>query len=160
MTKEELIDRLEDSRDEFLDLLDQVPDEEMEIPGAAGEWSVKNLLAHLNAWEAELIKLLFQAKQGLKPSSTHFSGQNVDEINARWQAESQNRDLERIFSDFQGIRKQTVRRVSAFTDKELNDTQRYRWQQGRPLWQWIAADTYEHEQEHAEQLGAWLTQRS
>ena len=37
-------------------------------PGVVGQWSLKDILVHLTLWEAELVTLLFQARQGQKPS--------------------------------------------------------------------------------------------
>lgn len=156
MEKEALLEELEETREETLDLLDELPDEALEEPGVVGEWSVKDILAHLTSWEAELVKLLWQASQGQKPSSVHFSSKfTVDELNARWFTESKNRPLERIYDDFNGVRKQTIRRLESFSDKDLNDPKRFPWLKGRPLWEWVAEDSFRHEIEHREQILQW-----
>jgi len=156
MRKEELMGALEDERERFLDVIDNLSDEVLEKPGVMEGWSIKDLLAHLTMWEAELIKLLWQAKQGQKPSSAHFSHTAVDELNARWKKEMQDRSIERIIADFHSVRNQTIRRVEAFSDKDLNDAKRYAWLGNHPLWEWIAADSFQHEAEHREQIIAWL----
>ena len=56
-------------------------------------------------------------------------------------------------------RKQTGRRVEAFNDKDLEDPKRYPWLKERPLWQWIAGDSFEHEAEHAAQVRQWRAAR-
>ena len=155
MKKQDLLRELEEEREHFLDVIDGLSDEDMEQPGVMDGWSVKDLLAHLTMWEAELIKLLWQAKQGQKPSSIHFSHISVDELNERWKNEMQDRDLERVMADFQSVRNQTIRRVDAFSDKDLNDAKRYGWLDGKPLWEWIAGDSFQHEAEHLEQITAW-----
>jgi hypothetical protein len=155
MRKEELMGALEAERERFLDAIDGLSDEALEQPGVMDEWSIKDLLTHLTMWEAELIKLLWQAKQGQKPSSAHFSKTTVDELNARWRKEMQDRSLERVIADFHSVRNQTIRRVEAFSDKDLNDVKRYNWLGNRPLWEWIAGDSFEHEAEHREQIIAW-----
>lgn len=155
MKKEELMGALEDERERFLDAIDGLSDEALEQPGVVDGWSIKDLLTHLTMWEAELIKLLWQAKQGQKPSSVHFSHVAVDELNARWQKEMQDRSLERVMADFHSVRNQTIRRVEAFSDKDLNDANRYSWLGNRPLWEWVAGDSFQHEAEHREQISAW-----
>lgn len=155
MKKQDLLKELEEGREHFLDAIDGLSDEEMEQPGVMDDWSVKDLLAHLTMWEAELIKLLWQAKQGQRPSSVHFSHISVDELNKRWKNEMQDRSLERVMADFQSVRNQTIRRVEAFSDKDLNDSKRYAWLDGEPLWEWIAGDSFQHEAEHIEQITAW-----
>jgi hypothetical protein len=155
MKKEDLLKELEEEREHFLDAIEGLSDEDLEKPGVMDDWSIKDLLAHLTMWEAELIKLLWQAKQGQKPSSIHFSHIAVDELNARWKSEMQDRSLERVMADFQSVRNQTIRRVEAFSDKDLNDEKRYNWLGGRPLWEWIAGNSFEHEAEHLEQIVTW-----
>lgn len=155
MKKAEILAALEQSREQLLDSIEGLTPEEMQQPGVAGEWSIKDLLAHLARWEAELVRLLWQAGSGQEPSAIHFSGVSVDETNARWFQESRARPLAQVLEDFHGVRNQTVRRVEAFSERDLSDGQRYAWLEGRPLWQWIAGDSFEHEAEHEQQVRAW-----
>lgn len=159
MTKDEILDALEDEREKFLDAIDGLSEEAMLEPGVVGEWSIKDILCHLSMWEAEMVKILWQTAQDEKPATAHFTQTNVDITNAAWQQNAQDRPLERVLADFQAVRKQTARRVEAFEDEELEDPQRAPWQKGVPLWQWIASDSFEHEAEHAAQISAWRAQR-
>jgi hypothetical protein len=159
MTKDEIFEALEDEREKFLDAIEGLSDEAVLEAGVVGEWSVKDILSHLIAWEAEQVKLLWQAKQGIQPNTVHFSDRSVDELNAAWYAEFKARPLDRILADFQAVRKQTERRVNSYSDKDLNDPQRYPWLQGFSLWEWVANDSFKHEAEHAAQIRAWRTQK-
>jgi hypothetical protein len=58
------------------------------------------------------------------------------------------------------VRKQTIRRVSEFNDQDLNDLKRFPWLKETPLWQWIANDSYAHEEEHADAIREWLDQHN
>lgn len=155
MTRDEILDALEDEREKFLEAIDGLTDRQIQMPGVVGEWSVKDIMIHLSAWEAEVVKLLWQAKNGQKPSSMHFTQVDVDATNQQWFSDYHSRSLERVQDDFAAVRKQTVRRVEAFSDKDLEDPQRYSWLGDRPLWEWIAGDSFEHEAEHTEQILAW-----
>lgn len=155
MTKDELLDALEEERENFMETIAGLSDEELEQPGAAGDWSVKDVITHLSMWEAEMIKLLWQARQGQKPTTIHFTPFKRDEVNQQWVQETRERPLERVFDDFESVRRQTIRRVEAFTEKDLNDPQRYPWLKGRPLSEWISADSFRHDAEHAAQIQAW-----
>lgn len=160
MEKSQIIYDLEASREEFLDAIAGLEDEEMLEPGVVGEWSIKDLLAHISRWEGELVTMLFQARAGKKPDRAEISGQQqIDELNARWHRESRDRSLDLIKSDFRGLRPQTIRRVSEFSNEELNDPELYDWLRDEPLWRWIAVDTFEHEREHAEQVRSWRADR-
>ncbi len=153
----ELISVLTDGRKEFLNLIEDISRDEMEIPGVIELLSLKDLLVHLIRWEAELVKLLWQAKQGVKPTTVHFNQNSVDAINERWYQEGKLRAMEIVWKDFIGVRQQTLRRIQELAENELNDPQYYPWLKGKALWQWIAADSFEHEAEHAADIQAWKT---
>jgi hypothetical protein len=162
MNKNELLKALDNEREQFLDLIDDLSEDEMLAPGVTGEWSIKDILSHLTRWEAELVKLLWQASRGQEPSGETLrglTGEGDDQINARWQAELSGRPLEDVLEDFHAVRTQTIRRVEAFKDADLTDPQRYRWLDGRPLWEWIEGDSFGHEAEHAQEVRAWLEKR-
>jgi hypothetical protein len=148
MNRDELIEKLERSRENFLELVEDLDDAAMVEVLTSDHWSITDILAHLARWEAELVKLLWQLRQGQRPTTAHFTGDTVDATNARWQKEDRTRPLERILTDFHGVRNQTLRRLEGFTDRELNDEKRFPWLNGKPLWQWVASDSFEHEAEH------------
>jgi hypothetical protein len=155
MNKDEILEALEDEREKFLDAIEGLNEPELLQPGVVGQWSVKDLIAHITLWEAELVKLLWQTAQGQKPTTVHFSGVDMDARNAAWYQEQKDRSMERIVADFAAVRKQTSRRVEAFSDKDLNDQSRFSWLRGHPLWEWIAEDSFAHEAEHTAQILDW-----
>jgi hypothetical protein len=159
MTKNEILTRLAESRERFLGVISNLSEEEMTRPGVVGEWSVKDILVHLTRWEAELVKLLWQAAQGVRPTTAHFSNIEVDETNQRWFEESRSRSLALALQDFHGVRKQTIRRVKDLPEKSLSDPGFFPWLNGHPLWEWIAGDSFEHESEHAEDVLRWRENR-
>jgi hypothetical protein len=152
MNKAQLLVALENEREEFLELIDDLDEKTILEKTDQGGWTVKDILSHLTRWEAELVKLLWQLRQGIRPTTAHFSLEDIDVINARWLQEDRSRPLDRILSDFHGVRNQTIRRVETFSDEQLDDDQRYAWLKGQALWQWIASDSFEHEREHINQF--------
>jgi uncharacterized protein (TIGR03083 family) len=159
MTQDEILDALEDEREKLLEAIDGLSDDQMTEPSLAGGWSVKDVLHHLAMWEAEMVKLLWQAAQGARPTTIHFAHADVDKVNAAWHAAGKDRPLELVMTDFSGARKQTARRVEGFQDEDLNDPKRYPWLKGIPLWKWIAEDSFNHDAEHTEQIKAWRAAR-
>ncbi len=156
MNKAQLLKALDEEHERFIELFVDCNEEAMLTPDPESGWTLKDVLSHLTRWEAELVKLLWNIRQGQKPSTAHFSSSSVDEINAQWRSADQSRPLERILQDYHGIRNQTLRRVEEFSDRELEDPNRYPWLQGRALWEWIAGDSFEHESEHIFQAQAIL----
>lgn len=155
MNKDDLLDALEDSREAFLDVLDTIPQEYWEKPDVLGDWSIKDILYHLTMWEAELVKLLWQISQGQPPNTALNSDISDDERNAQWQAQAQTRSLEQVLADFQGVRRQTTRRLMEISDKVLQNPKQFEWLKGAPLWKLVAGASFEHESEHTQALREW-----
>ncbi len=158
--KKEIIENLRESRREMDQLLQGLEEDEMTEPKVMDGWSLKDILAHISRWEAELVTMLFELKRGKEPSRARIEGMDdVDRLNAKWYEEDKDRPLHLVQGDFRGLRKQTIRRLEGFSEEELNDPERYDALRGEPLWRWVAVDTYEHEREHAEFIRSWLEER-
>ena len=159
MDKNDLIQRLSESREDFLDVLDSLDDADMTRRGVSGERSIKDLLAHLTLWEAQLITLLFRMGSGKKPNTAHFRKETRSEINAGWQAQHADRSLDIILADFAAIRNQTIRRLESIPARDLEQPGKYRWLGDARLRDWVLRDTVEHEQLHLAEIRRWLESR-
>ena len=157
MQKQELLKKIEEQHDLFSSVIENLDEAFLLQPGVTGEWSIKDILIHISRWEAELVKLLWQASQGQSPTTAHFSGAPVDETNQQFFTESRSRPLELALDDYYAVRSQTLLRIESFTERELADPKRYPWQKSIPLWQWIASDTFEHEAEHLANIRVWIS---
>jgi len=160
MNKDDLIGMLTAARAALEESLENLSDEQYLVSGVSGERSVKDLLAHLTIWEAQLITLLFRSGSGRKPDTAHFSKEPRRMINERWQDQHKDRPLEKVLEDFEGIRTQTIRRLEELSDADLNDPNRFSWLGGKSLWEWVLRDTVEHESSHLREIEAWLADPS
>jgi hypothetical protein len=128
-------------------------DEQLLQPGVIGEWSVKDILSHLTAWEAEVVTRLAKLQAGKKIQTIIPAGSDIDGLNAKWYQEHQDRDLDRVLADFHGVREQMIRQVESLTDKQL--TLPLPWSKTDTIENLIAWNSYDHEPEHAEQIQKW-----
>lgn len=112
MNKSELIDWLQQEYRQWQALLDQVGEARMEHAGINGQWSFKDLVAHLTGWQPRLISRIqaAQRNQPEPPPPWPAQLQSDDEINA-WIYES-NRgrsarevldESERVFQQFLAV---------------------------------------------------------
>jgi hypothetical protein len=155
MNNDNLLDLLEETRERLLVALEPLPDEALTAPGAVDDWSIADLLAHLTAWESELVTALMRLKSGQKPTRFIEAITDITAFNARVYEENKERDLDRIFNDFHGVRVQLERWLENFSDKELTDPHRFRWLEGRPLLTIIKESSYGHELEHLPAVEAY-----
>lgn len=164
MKADEILDNLASSREHLLLTLEPLPNKAMIEGGVMGDWSIADILAHLIAWESELITCLKDLDQGKKPSRMLAAIADVDGYNARRFAENKGRNLDRIFDDLHGARIQLEEWISHFSDSDLNDRKKYKWNDDIPLWQIIEANSFGHEEEHLPEIVAfaqrWLSSNS
>lgn len=153
---QDLIRSLKESHQFMLNFVEGLSPAQRLQSGACGIWSVKDVLAHLLLWESETIKLLFQARQGIKPSTVHFKNIGADEQNALWYAQFKERPFERVWGDYRIIRDQTIRRINEYTAEELNNPNLFGWLKGKnTLAKIITSDILDHEQQHLQGLIEW-----
>lgn len=156
MNVDEINEQLESSRERLLLLLQVLPDELLSRPGVMGDWSVTDVLTHLIAWESELVTCLMNLDQGKKPARMLAAIADVDGYNARRFEENKGRSLDRVLDDLKSVRVQLEEWLSRFSDRDLNDADRYKWSEGVVLSQIIEANSFGHEGEHLPDLEAFV----
>jgi hypothetical protein len=153
LKRTELLTQLIRVRGELQTLLDDLGEGHLETPGAVDAWSVRDVLAHITAWEVDMLTNLGRVKRGAKPGTTQWNEQTVQRQNETWHAEMHDRPLRSVLADFDGVRKQTLRVLEGLTDQEAAQPQL--WLQGRSLAEYVTAMTLDHEREHLEHLRQW-----
>ena len=156
MQKQALIEALEDSRIEFIEILDEVGDDALDQGGVASVWSVRDILAHLAFWEGQMVALLFHAARSTAAPDLPLFTPDQDAINARQSAQNAERSFDAIYADFIGVRKQLVRRVREWREADLNDAARFPYLEESSLADWIERVVLDHEALHLEQIGDWV----
>jgi hypothetical protein len=163
MKVSEIQDKLDEHRERLLVAIEPLPDEALLEPGVMGDWSIADILAHLTAWESEMVTGLMRIKQGKKPAKMIEAFDDVDGYNARRFEENKGRDIERIFDDLQGVRVQLEQWLEEFSEKDLSDPKRYEWSPGLTLAHIIEENSYGHDAEHVEDIerfaAKWLAER-
>lgn len=153
MSKREVIEELKAARASLLDAIAGLPDEALLRVGAVGVWSVKDVLAHLTAWESELVTAL--SKLDAKRAPAILDIEDIDDWNAEQYRISAPRPLAAVLEDFAGVHKHLLRAVEDLDERTLTDNRRFPWMEGEPLSYLVAENATWHEQEHADEIRAW-----
>ncbi len=154
MTKAELIHQIESAWNDLQAALDGLTEEQMHQPGVVGEWTIKDILAHITAWQSRLIATMFKAERGVTPETTE-AGKTVDQLNEKFYQEMKDRPFEQVWDDLDSSYHQLLSRLESWKEKDLFDTKRFKWMKGQPFSAYVAGDSYEHYAEHAAQIRAW-----
>jgi uncharacterized protein (TIGR03083 family) len=84
MTADQLIATLTAQRQGLLDVLAGLTDEQLDRTGVAGDWSIKNTLGHLAAWEETLVRITpDRLRTGAYPEELRELNADEDASNAR-----------------------------------------------------------------------------
>jgi uncharacterized damage-inducible protein DinB len=153
MKRTELLTQLIRTRGEMQAILDDLSETHLLQPGASGDWSVRDLLAHITAWEVDMLTNLGKVKRGAKPGTTQWTAATIQQQNESWHKEMRDRPLRNVLMDFDGVRKQTLRVLEGLSDQEASKPND--WLQGRSLADYIETMTLAHEREHLEHLRQW-----
>jgi hypothetical protein len=99
----ELVDRIEAIRDHWRQLVTEVGEDRMRLPGPMGEWTFKDLASHLTAWRRRTIGRLEAAGRGEpKPPSpwpVELGEDEDDPINAWIHEHTKDDPLPRVLAE-------------------------------------------------------------
>lgn len=156
MNKSKLLDAIQSERSQWEALLAQVNEAHMSERGVAGEWSLKDIIAHITWFEREMIVLL--QKRALAGSELWQVSQV--ERNAAIFEENRQQSLQDVLAEAPQVYEQLIELVQALTDEDVTDARRFaempsEWQP----WQVIAGNTHEHYRDHSSDVRAWLDKR-
>ena len=156
MTGARLAEILRDERAKWNALLDQVGLDRMDIPGVEGEWSVKQLVAHLTWYEQAVVEGAQQALNTGTFSRRRPEGMSLDEMNAQIAEESRARPASDVLAEAEAVFGQLLTLIAACPDAILNDPQLLGLPDDMPPWMRVANNSYAHYREHEPALRAWL----
>ena len=84
MNKSELLKWLQEEDRQWEALLDQIGEARMDQPGVNGDWSMKDIVAHLTGWQRRVVANLQAAQRGEPAPPPHWPAhlEAEDDINA------------------------------------------------------------------------------
>jgi hypothetical protein len=162
MTKARFLEVMRSERERWEALLGKIDKAEMEHPGVAGNWSVRDIIVHVTAYERGLVEWLEAAMSGEVKTFADLDHPDVDYRNGVILEKSQGRSLEEIEAEADRVFGRLMELVEAMAGEELAEAERVewyvkpRWGERRVLWECIADDSYRHYGQHIEDIRRWL----
>lgn len=81
MTTQPILDELKEARDDFYAALDEMDPARLERPGLVGEWSARELVAHLGYWAGRVVDVMLAVEEG-RVEQVYEGQPSTDELNA------------------------------------------------------------------------------
>ena len=150
--KDELLARVARDRDAWRAIIDEAGDR-VDEPGAAGEWTLRDVIAHINGYHRFLVSNLGgRAREfGVMPDEVAADMQKRNE----WTHEA-DRELSWTFvsNEAEELHGELVAQIEARSPEQIGQpmTDWHPW----PVWRWVVGLTESHYQEHLPDLRAWL----
>jgi hypothetical protein len=149
MTREQLLARLETAWTALKDSYAGLSDNQMAAPGVAGEWSVRDVLAHVTTWDAEALKYLpLIASGGRPPRYASFGG--LDAFNARTTAAKRALSLAEVLRQLDETHQRLTAYLQTVPEEHFTTETRFRHR--------LRLDTYSHYPLHTRMIREWREQ--
>lgn len=155
MTKAELIAAIAQGCSEWDALISSIPRERMTEPGVNGEWSIKDIVAHVawyEWWTAEFIRTRDWPE--LPP---HLDSPDIATRNHAYFIEMRDAPLDAVLADARRWHGELINAIEGISDAEYAD-QTLLGMPPDPSWAiaaWVPT-TYEHYAHHAPDIRRWL----
>ena len=161
-SKHELLERMREGREVWDGLIAQVPESAITEPALPGGWSVKDLMAHVAAYENWTAAQIRAASEGREPTNLELYGmEDVSEDPEGWDLDRLNATIydryvatpiidvrrlaERAFAEL-------VAAVQAVSDQDIAAPDAQAWTGGETLLQLVPGQSYAHYEHHLDDL--------
>ena len=160
MDKTMVLNTIQTEWEQFESLLAPLDETQVCTPTLEGGWSIKDIMAHIASWENICSRWLEQCIRGETPRPTERVD---DQSNERIYHENRDCSLDEVQHFFQQVHEQFLQKVerlfSTLTQEDITTSHRFAWTEfwpGSSLLAVIADNSYEHYQDHAQQIRRWL----
>jgi hypothetical protein len=143
--KQQLVQKLEYSWYAFEQSYAGLSSEQMLMPGVTGDWSIKEILAHISTWEAESLKHLPDILEGRKPAL--FVLYAVSMINALMAEKMRSLSLFEVQDLLASTHRQLIEYLESLPAELFTVESRFRRR--------LRLDTYSHYPLHTRAIRAW-----
>ena len=154
MNRTQFIETLDRERTEWDALLARIPTQRLSESDVVGDWTVKDIIAHVTWHEREIVGLL-QGRTLLMASA--FWNLAQDERNQAIFDQNKDRSPEDVVREAERVYPGLRALIAEVSDKELIDPTHFEGMPGDWVpWQIIAGNTFRHYRHHAADIHAWL----
>jgi hypothetical protein len=147
MDSRQLLKKLDKAWMEIKESYAGLSDSQLTEPGVTGNWSVKDILAHVTTWEEEALKYLPLIVKGGRPPRYSVKYGGIDAFNAQMMEQKRGLSLADVLEQLD----ETHRRLIAYIQSAPEE----QFTQETPFRRRLRLDTYSHYPIHTKMIRAW-----
>jgi hypothetical protein len=162
MDKESILVNIQTERRRLEKNLADLTAEDMVAKGVIGDWSVKDILAHLVNWEQRFLNWYQAGLRGEIPQTPApgMTWRDLDQLNQMIYLEHKEQTLESVMADFKDSYQQILQTMSEISEEDIFPVGRFAWTGNENLAAYIKANTANHYRWAKTQIRKWLRERS
>jgi hypothetical protein len=146
MKRDQLLQRLETAWTALKESYAGLSDSQLTEPGIMGDWSVRDMLAHVTTWEEEALKYLpLLLTGGRPPRYTQYGG--LDAFNAQMTEQKRGLRLSDVLRQLDETHQRLVDYIQDVPEEHFMRETRFRHR--------LRLDTYSHYPLHARAIQQW-----
>ena len=153
ITKDELLNQIHIERGRLEETLARLTHAQMLLPGVDGEWSVKDALAHISAWERRMISWVGSHLRNEEPEVP--LPWDVERMNSETYSQVKDKPLSEVLEEFRLSYWDSLALAESMSEEQLQTIYADTWPMG-PLWTGFAANMNWHYKEHCADIQKWL----
>ena len=156
--KSALIRDMETEHSRLENILSKIAEQDMLIPGVIGVWSVKDILAHLSAWEWQFVEWYRDGIEGKESKivPVGMSRKVIDEFNQRVFEKFRKVSLKKIAMEFKNSHAEILVIIPKISEEDMFQPGKYSWTGELLLADYIAGNTINHYYWARSKIREWL----
>jgi hypothetical protein len=147
MDRAQLLKRVDTAWQALLASYAGLSEAEMTAPGAVGDWSIKDIIAHVTWWEEEALTHLPVILAGGRPARYSVTYGGIDAFNALMVERKRDLALAEVLRERDATHRRLIDFIHTVPEEQFFRETRFRRR--------LRLDTYGHYRLHAEVIRAW-----
>jgi hypothetical protein len=157
LTTAQLLEVMRTARSSWEALLAEAGEARLTEPGVEGDWSLKDIIAHITYYETWAADCLTAIRRGEPRPRSEYAGLEMDERNARIYERNRVKSVAEVLQESRVSFQRSLDAVQGLRDEELYDPEFTRasgvdW----IVFDLVEGDTFEHYNDHITSVRAWL----
>jgi hypothetical protein len=147
MDKQQLLKQLDKAWAAIKESYAGLSDALMMEPGVTGDWSVKDILAHITTWEEEAMKYLPLIIKGERPPRYSVMYGGINRFNAQMTEQKRALPLSDVLKQLDETHRRLIESIHQAPQDQFTRETRFRHR--------LRVDTYSHYPKHARAIRQW-----
>jgi hypothetical protein len=138
----------------FTRTFDGISEDKLDIPGACGEWSVKDVLAHITSFEVNLIPILQEFVEKGRSDIEPF--EDNQQFNSEEVSKRKGKSWQEVLDEYNEAFVKVSDLIKQIPEEKLREVGTLPWYgEEYSLDDYIVYRYYGHKREHGAQIGLW-----